>query len=645
MPAYDEIVGSILRLLGAFCIAQTLVGCSAVNPDGGKLALAASAQSTAKQDVSYSYKPSVSGGSSQVTYSIVNRPAWTNFSSTTGALTGIPDTVGTASDIRIVGTDGLTSVTTAAFSIVVNGDPLKIFAWHLANIGQTAFATHAGTAGADLGLLNTIRQGTLGAGVRIAISDTGTEIRHEDLAGNVLNGESRNYLSPSSSPYLGDPTASASTADGDHGTSVAGLIAAVGWNGIGSRGVAPEAKFATFNYINDDVNQTTARSVDQLSGDFDVFNQSWGIDAEADGVLPQTYLDQLVYGVTQQPERTRHHLGSLYVKAAGNSFQPYSDAAWMTSDANADYFNATPYVLVAGALNAKGVHASYASIGSCLWVSGFGGEFGDKDPALVTTDQSGCAKGYSKTGETLNAFEKGNSENPNCNYTSTFNGTSAATPVISGAVALILSANPALGWRDVKHILASTATKVDANFAAVKNRSADPPGYVWDDGWITNAAGFKFHNYYGFGKVDVDAAVAMAKSYTPAAWGSGDFTKASASRTSLSVAIPDDSASGATSTASLSSALVAESVEVELSVTHTYVGDLAVELTSPSGTKSILLHMNNALASDKNLTKMKLLTHAFYGEAANGTWTLRVLDGNSGDTGTLTFWKVTVYGH
>ena len=53
------------------------------------------------------------------------------------------------------------------------------------------------------------------------------------------------------------------------------------------------------------------------------------------------------------------------------------------------------------------------------------------------------------------------SENKNCNYTANLNGTSFAAPIVSGAVALILEANPDLNWRQVKHILAYTAKKID----------------------------------------------------------------------------------------------------------------------------------------------------------------------------------------
>jgi len=70
------------------------------------------------------------------------------------------------------------------------------------------------------------------------------------------------------------------------------------------------------------------------------------------------------------------------------------------------------------------------------------------------------------------------------------------------------------------------------------------------------------------------------------------------------------------------------------------------ELTSPMGTKSILLNINNSfiLDNDKNLN-IVLTSHAFYGESANGTWTIRVIDGKEGNTGTFTFWGLNILGH
>ena len=628
-------------LAGSFFLFLSALGActnsskTSLTENSGGLALSGTPGS-AYQDLLYFFTPGLTNSSgASLTYSASGLPAWATLNGLTGGFTGYPETPGTYSGITLNASDGTHSTSLASISVTVVGDPLRDEMWHFKNTGQTGYSSGSATVGYDLNLQDVWRSGGTGRGIRIAISDSGLEILHEDLSANVLSGASRDYKT--SAPYTGDPTADASNTDGDHGTSVAGIIAARGWNSVGVRGIAPQAGIAGLNYLADGVTQTTAKLVDQADGDFDIFNQSWGADTNGDSTLSTSYQSQLTYGATS----LRSGLGALYVKAAGNSFQPSSSYSWMTLDANSDPFNTSPYLIVAGALNASGVKASYASIGSCIWVSGFGGEYGTTQPAIITTDRTGCDKGYSVTGATENSFEGGGAPNSNCNYTSTFNGTSSATPMITGVIALMLEANPYLTWREVKHILAITARQVDVGFSPIVSRAVDPSGYVWDSGWVTNAAGYKFHNYYGFGVVDASAAVALAKTWTHSF---KSFTSSYVDSGTISVAIPDNSITGATSNVTFASSLLVESIVVQVSATHTYTGDLGIELTSPSGTKSILFHANNAFADDTNLASMRLLSNAFYGENAAGTWRIRVVDGYAAETGTLTNWRLNVYG-
>ena len=83
-----------------------------------------------------------------------------------------------------------------------------------------------------------------GNGVVVAIVDSGLELAHEDLTGNIVSGGSLYKLRQSRFPN-----------SGDHGTSVAGIIGAVGWNNLGIRGVAPEVSLKGFNYLG---SQTTS---------------------------------------------------------------------------------------------------------------------------------------------------------------------------------------------------------------------------------------------------------------------------------------------------------------------------------------------------------------------------------------------------
>ncbi|MFT5102089.1 MAG: subtilisin-like proprotein convertase family protein [Planctomycetaceae bacterium] len=167
--------------------------------------------------------------------------------------------------------------------------------------------------------------------------------------------------------------------------------------------------------------------------------------------------------------------------------------------------------------------------------------------------------------------------------------------------------------------------------------------YIAEPAYTTNAAGFAFHNWYGFGRVDVAAAVSMAKAMTPNNFGT--FTEtAYASSGTINLAIPDISTVGAVSTITDSNGLVIEAIKLRVVASHPWSGDLGVELTSPSGTRSVLFTIRNGFGRSDDLD-FELLSNAFYGENSAGVWTIKVVDGEASDTGTLTSWLLQIYGH
>ncbi len=542
------------------------------------------------------------------------------------------------------------------FSIGTVSDPLATQQWHLKNTGQNAFADGVGVAGMDINVDPVYSTfGFEGVGVTIAVVDTGLEILHEDLAANVVPGGSWNFLNGTT-----DPTNTVDTT-GDHGTSVAGLIA-MARNTVGGIGVAPAAKLKGFNFIVS--MQTNQNFIDSLGGstanpnssDVFVFNQSFGVSPTNDILIDPVREAQYLSGVSS----LRGGKGALYVKAAGNGFDGTCGLPGLIvscENANFDPSNTLPYQIVVGSVNADGIKASYSTAGSAIWVSAPGGEFGLNaavapgfiavayEPAMVTTDQSGCTSGYSRTRANTSNFDNGTvAQNVNCRYTNTMNGTSSATPVTAGVIALLLEANPALTWRDVKHILAATARQIDAAIPAVTYPLMGG-NYIAEPAWTTNVAGFKFHNWYGFGMVDASAAVNMARnSYT--LLGPLSDTGFIASPT-LALTIPDNSAVGATSTLNVPNTpgvQVIEAVQIRVSATHVFSGDLGIELISPSGTRSVLKNIRDGFGVSANLSNMVLLSNAFYGENPTGTWTIKVVDGFAIGAGTLTSWAIRVYG-
>lgn len=533
-----------------------------------------------------------------------------------------------------------TATPTASESINIP-DPLISYAWHLNNIGQSTFSSSAGSSGVDLAL-SAVNE--TGAGVLVAVSDNGVERQHEDLATNFKLEFSKNYAQNSSGGWSGDPV----PGDSAHGTSVAGIIAAQKNNGLGSAGVAPEAMLAGLKYIG--TPYSTSALVDQANGLYDIFNYSYGGYTCSFTSLNSAYIDQLKYGV----ENLRGGRGAIYVKAGGNeyisklsdcySYLDDEENQYYLGNANLEQDHAYPYYIVVAAVNASGVSASYSSPGSSLWISAPGGEFGTDSPAILTTDLSGCSEGFSQVSANENSFESGsNNLNSQCNYTSTMNGTSAATPMVSGVVARMLQANSALSWRDIKYILAKTAVQVDANRGVSSHPLGyDLAGHTYQLGWITNGAGYHFHNWYGFGLINTLAAVNMAKNYS---FPLESFkTQVISSSGSLDLSIPDNSASGRVHSLSMPQGLNIEAVQVKLNITHSYIGDLGIELTSPAGTKSILMNINSGLIAE-DIYNQVLLSNAFYGENAYGTWTLKIIDGYAQDTGKLNQWSITFYGH
>jgi len=104
------------------------------------------------------------------------------------------------------------------------------------------------------------------------------------------------------------------------------------------------------------------------------------------------------------------------------------------------------------------------------------------------------------------------------------------------------------------------------------------------------------------------------------------------------VAIPDNSTvqsqiviSGCSGNASVSST-------IEVHIQHTYIGDLVVSLIAPDGTAYVLHNRAGGSADNINTTYTRDLSS----EARNGTWTLRVQDAATLDTGKIDSWTLTL---
>ncbi len=468
--------------------------------------------------------------------------------------------------VTAVNASGESVESSQAMATPVNGvsaaDPLYGDQWHLKNTGQLGASGPAGKVGEDIdvepvwtscGTGNTCR----GEGVRIAVVDIDLEIAHEDLAANVATGLSYNYLTGSS-----DPTSAPTDTVPGHGTAVAGIIAARDLNGLGVRGVAPRANLVGYNYLENSTDSNGADAMTRNAADVSVNTNSWaptpgtGTLAAAATIWQSAINYGLIYG------RSGH--GIVYTFAAGNGGDSTQNGGPVDNSNYNGYAN-NRGVMAVGAVTDQGTKSSYSDRGANLWVSAPGGEYCNTH-TITTTDRTGAV------GENPPAPSTGYVDYANLNYTQCMNGTSSATPMVAGVAALVLQANPNLGWRDVRVILAATARKND-------------PANVE---WAVNGNGFHINPNYGFGVVDANAAVAYAKTYGA---NLGPEKTYITPLSSPNLAIPDNNTTGVSNaiTVSVSGITQVEFVEITFSAAdHTYSGDLDITLTSPAGTVSRL---------------------------------------------------------
>lgn len=499
-------------------------------------------------------------------------------------------------------------------------DPLFIAQWHLKNVGQPG-----GAPGEDINV-EPVWSTYLGSGVRIAIVDDDLDVAHEDLLTNVVPGESFNYVTNTADP-TGPPGSKLF-----HGTAVAGIAGATGFNGIGVRGVAPAANLVGYALLQ---NLTTINEADAMvrgSPNVHVSNNSWG-PSDNFGTFDGSSFNwqtAIMQGVTEG----RGGLGTVYLWAAGNG-HPADNSNY---DGYANYFG----VNAIGAVTDKGLKASYSEQGANVLVSTPSGEFCDTH-TQTTTDPTG-PEGANNGG--FNNFAL-TPDYTNGSYSKCMSGTSGATPVASGVVALMLQANPNLTWRDVRLILAESA------------RQNDPANIDW----VTNGAGLHVNHSYGFGVIDARAAVTKAQSWTNV----GPLIVQEFSQ-SPNATIPDPSISAVNGTDELGPTVsdtisVADTggltsiefVDVIFTSNHPYAGDLAITLTSPAGTVSRLsvahtchnpqtaqpLNCGPQFASGWRFGSTRHINET----QIVGDWTLSVRDGFEADTGAFQAWKLVLYGH
>lgn len=453
--------------------------------------------------------------------------------------------------------------------------------WHL----TSTWSLHADQVWADY----------TGAGIRVTDLDDGFQTSHPDYAANYRTDLSRDFVT-------GGVNGAEAYGSNNHGTAVLGEIIGNGAGGAGSLGVAygAEAFGMRMGFGSDgDQSQVVDGFQYALAAQADVMNNSWGYtDFFGDDfgfVSGDTYFSSTLSAMEDYIEHGRSNLGGVIVFAAGNAREDGD---------NTNYHNMTnsPYVITVAAIDENGIVADFSTPGSSILVSAGGVD-------ILTTDRTGSA-GYVSGSYVY------------------FSGTSAAAPLVSGTAALMLQANPNLGWRDVQEILAYSAQHNDAASA----------GWQVNDARNWNGGGLYYSTDYGFGAANALAAVRLAESWT-AQHSSANMVSVETGTISSHQSI---TAATLSSTVTITQNINIEHILVDLDISENRPAGLTVALVGPGGTSSVLL--DGPAYTWGSHIEFQTSTVANWGEMSAGTWTLQVSDSVSGSVGTLNSWGLTFLG-
>lgn len=496
--------------------------------------------------------------------------------------------------LDVTGAEGTTGTYTARVRELYSGvaDPLRSSQWYL-----------------DQAHIDELKSEYTGAGVTVSIVDDGIDSSHPDLQENMdlaLAYDTQFDTQDGNPKY---PKLIMLPPD-NHGTMVAGIVGAVANNETGLVGASPDVDLVStrVKWTMDQITEAMSRQ-----WEFDVSNNSWGAISPFSDNFNSTALTFAWHGIREAVEDGREGLGTVIVFSAGND-------AGSNDNTNYHNFQNAREVITVGAMSADDSMANFSTPGANVLISTYG-------EGMATTDrhQPGWGENKADLGD----------------YVSSFSGTSASAPLVSGIVANMLEANDQLGYRDVQKILAYSATHAD-------NQNWKANGA---DDW--NLGGLVFNDKSGFGAVDAFAAVQLAKTWESQSTAMNEAF-VGARKYGLIDAIPDGN-DIYTRDFEIDANISVEHVELGIDLRHSRLGDLIVTLTSPDGTISTLMDRPTVtserpfgLSGEDSGVPTHLLwdfsSVQFWGEDATGTWTVSVQDVRAEETGTIQSLSLRVYG-
>ncbi|MGN1357036.1 MAG: S8 family serine peptidase [Succinivibrionaceae bacterium] len=600
-----------------------------------------------------------------------------------------------------------------SYTVYFSRDPLSIYQWYIKNNGLDAFDVasfdkrgnlryprmgwkHSRDPGLDLNITEAWSQKATGRGIKVIVYDSGIDPHNPDLKNKLDLSQAVNFFG---GKYETDHNY---YVHNTHGTSVAGIIGAEADNGIGIKGIAYDAKLIPWicnNLWEDYLNfhfPTDAQifQSSEGSGPGKIINTT----PYPKSVLKANLNFFLSKGNYYQVYYYEHLPGSALTR------QLYSGCIYYGSSCSETPKLSTiplyyPILAAVSGINAIGEHldrastdlyalGANASVGSDVMFVGFNAmsksdnlnkgskgiftttvENSSKNTALIFLKKQVTRADQDVYKSYMDFYSQKDPDNKTGAFSGFFNGTSAATPMISGVAALVRSVNKNLTWMDVYDIMIKSASH-----DKLKKRPGirDDANIWFEDGrklqverpTKENGAGFFHSNVYGFGLIDAGLAVAIAKQYKPSKLKTinAAFLKTTRikSRDLLKFKAADN-VEDATSEVVINNRNTERIYSVVIEIpsrflkkyeleegacdksnrteagyyTNIYynrkcrISDLTftqLEVESPSGTVSIIKPMGSMILIIKNLDQpLRLESKAFYGEKMTGKWKIRAI--------------------
>ncbi|KAG5672797.1 hypothetical protein PVAND_002890 [Polypedilum vanderplanki] len=473
-------------------------------------------------------------------------------------------------------------------------DPYFPLQWYLRNTGQ-----NGGKVRLDLNVQAAWDQGITGKNVTTAIMDDGVDYMHPDLKFNYNAEASYDFSSNDPFPYP------RYTDDwfNSHGTRCAGEVAAARDNDICGVGVAYDSKVAGIRMLDQPymTDLIEANSMGHEPHKIDIYSASWG--PTDDGKTVDGPRNATMRAIVQGVNEGRRGLGNIYVWASGDGGEE--------DDCNCDGYAASMWTISINSAINDGQNAHYDESCSSTLASTFSNGAKDPNTGVATTDLYGKC-------------------------TTTHSGTSAAAPEAAGVFALALEANPSLTWRDIQHLTVLTSKRNSLYDA--KNRFH----------WTMNGVGLEFNHLFGFGVLDAGGMVTLAKQWrtVPPRYHceAGSITKLQPipATNSLVLKIDTNACRGSDTEVNY-----LEHVQAVITIVNTTRrGDIEMFLTSPMGTKSMILSRRpNDDDKRDGFTKWPFMTTHTWGEYPQGKWTLEVkFNSQEPQEGWLKEWSLVLHG-